>query len=44
MCHVQRRISDGLNVLQFFTTRAWEFKSDKFAAIYKELTPKDKVL
>lgn len=27
MCHVQTRISDGLEVLQFFTTRAWNFST-----------------
>lgn len=33
MCHVQTRISDGLEVLQFFTTRAWNFKTENFEAL-----------
>lgn len=30
MCHVQTRISDGLDVLQFFTTREWNFSTKNF--------------
>jgi alcohol-forming fatty acyl-CoA reductase len=37
MLRVQGRISDGLDVLQFFTTRQWDFKSNMFQALQKEL-------
>lgn len=41
MCRVQQRISDGLDVLQFFTTRQWDFRTERFFALYKELDPRD---
>lgn len=41
MIRIQTRISDGLDVLQFFTMRKWDFKSDNFAAIMSYLSPKD---
>lgn len=44
MCRVQQRISDGLDVLQFFTTRKWDFRFDRFISIFHELTPQDKKL
>lgn len=41
MCRVQQRISDGLDVLQFFTTRAWDFRTERFFALFHELSPRD---
>lgn len=41
MCRVQTMISQGLDLLQFFTTRQWYFKSQQYQAIAKNLTPKD---
>lgn len=34
-------ISQGLDLLQFFTTRQWDFKSQHYQAIAKNLTPDD---
>lgn len=34
-------ISQGLELLQFFTTRQWDFKSHQYQAIAKSLTPED---
>ena len=42
MCRIQTRVSDGLELLQFFTTRQWDFKSDKYQAIYSNMSPEDK--
>lgn len=44
MCRVQQKISDGLGVLQFFTTRQWDFRSERFFSIFKEMTPMDQQL
>lgn len=41
MCRVQQKVSDGLEVLQFFTTRAWDFRCKNFMALAKGLDPKD---
>lgn len=41
MCHVQTRISDGLDVLQFFTTRAWNFKTENFESLVPAQSPQD---
>ncbi|KAI8034151.1 hypothetical protein M5D96_013113 [Drosophila gunungcola] len=37
MIRVQTKVAVGLEVLQFFTTRSWDFKSSHFEQIYKEL-------
>ncbi|XP_055916268.1 uncharacterized protein LOC129949069 [Eupeodes corollae] len=42
MVRVQTKIATGLELLQFFTTRSWDFKSDNFMRIFSDLTPKDK--
>lgn len=42
MCRVQQKVSDGLDLLQFFTTRAWDFKSNNFVSLPNGLTPEDK--
>lgn len=44
MCRVQQKISDGLEALQFFTTRMWDFRSERFFAIQKELTSRDRIM
>lgn len=41
MIKLQTRISQGLDVLNFFTMRNWVFKSEKFKAINKELSPEE---
>ncbi|XP_062707716.1 putative fatty acyl-CoA reductase CG5065 [Aedes albopictus] len=41
MCRFQTMISQGLELLQFFTTRQWDFKSHQYQAIAKNLTPED---
>ncbi|XP_066995062.2 putative fatty acyl-CoA reductase CG5065 [Anabrus simplex] len=43
MVRLQHRIQDGLEVLQYFTTRDWAFHSSKFMALFEHITPKDKV-
>lgn len=42
MVRIQKRISDGLEVLQYFTTREWVFYNDKIIKIFNELSPSDK--
>ncbi|XP_017018975.1 putative fatty acyl-CoA reductase CG5065 isoform X1 [Drosophila kikkawai] len=42
MIRVQTKIAVGLEVLQFFTTRNWDFKSTHFEQIYKELGAADR--
>lgn len=41
MIKLQTRISQGLDVLNFFTMRNWVFRSEKFQAINKELSPEE---
>lgn len=41
MVRVQKRIFDGLEVLQFFTTRQWDFRTERFFALFRELSPRD---
>lgn len=41
---VQKKIFVGLGVLQFFTTRQWNFRSDNFKAIYENLSAEEKVI
>ncbi|XP_055687202.1 putative fatty acyl-CoA reductase CG5065 [Lutzomyia longipalpis] len=33
MVRIQTRISDGLDILQFFTTRKWDFRSENFQSL-----------
>ncbi|KAG5880869.1 hypothetical protein JTB14_017795 [Gonioctena quinquepunctata] len=44
MIRIQKKIFDGLELLQFFSTREWVFRSEKFAAIPGSLTEKDREL
>lgn len=39
MVYVQKRIAIGLEVLQFFTMRQWNFKSESFNGLIKKQTP-----
>lgn len=41
MRHVQRKISQGLEVLTFFTMREWLFDSTKYQQVFKEMEAKD---
>lgn len=42
MVRIQRRISDGLQVLQYFTTREWKFHNTRMLRMHEELTPEEK--
>ncbi|XP_017484385.1 PREDICTED: putative fatty acyl-CoA reductase CG5065 isoform X1 [Rhagoletis zephyria] len=44
MVRVQTRIAIGLDVLQFFTTRYWDFKSQNFEQIQEVLCPQDNLI
>uniref|UniRef100_A0A182FRU7 Fatty acyl-CoA reductase n=1 Tax=Anopheles albimanus TaxID=7167 RepID=A0A182FRU7_ANOAL len=44
MCRIQNMVTEGLSLLQFFTTRQWDFKSYQYQAIAKNLTPEDNVI
>lgn len=42
MIRVQKKIYVGLGVLQFFTTRRWNFRAENVMKIYEQLSPKEK--
>lgn len=42
MVRIQRRIKDGLDLLQYFTTREWAFRSKNFLSLYSEMNDTDK--
>lgn len=42
LVNVQKRISIGLEVLQYYTSRDWLFKCDNFLKIQQELNPVDR--
>jgi len=42
MVRIQKRISVGLEVLQYFTTREWIFHNNKIITIFDDLSPEDK--
>lgn len=42
LVNVQHRISHGLRVLQYYTTRKWFFKNDNFRELYESLSEFDK--
>lgn len=42
MLRVQRKIQDGLDVLQYFTTREWKFKNEKLLELRASLNPIDR--
>lgn len=41
MRRVQQKISQGLEVLTFFTMREWLFDSTKFRQVFDEMEPED---
>lgn len=41
MVYVQKRIAVGLEVVQFFTMRHWDFRSDKLGVICEKLSPSE---
>ncbi|KAJ8924570.1 hypothetical protein NQ315_000719 [Exocentrus adspersus] len=42
MIRIQKKIYDGLELLEFFATRNWIFKSEKYLGLNKYLTEEDK--
>lgn len=42
MVRIQRRISDGLDVLQYFTMRDWIFHNTNLLNLWEEMNSKDK--
>lgn len=42
MVRLQRKIHDGLNLLQFFTVRQWIFNSQNFLDLENEMSDVDK--
>lgn len=44
MVRIQKRISDGLEVLQYFTTREWIFHNTNLLTMTNEMTAQDKEL
>ncbi|XP_063982150.1 putative fatty acyl-CoA reductase CG5065 isoform X1 [Diachasmimorpha longicaudata] len=44
MVRIQRRISDGLEVLQYFTTRDWVFHNTNLLNLWEKMSPRDKQL
>lgn len=41
MVHVQKRISVGMEVIQFFTMRKWSFKANNLKNLIKLQTPEE---
>lgn len=41
MVRLQRKIHDGLELLQFFTVRQWIFRSSNFLNLSKEMTDEE---
>lgn len=42
LVRVQKRVSQGLNVLQYYTTRNWQFKNEKFLKLQQLMHKGDK--
>lgn len=42
MIRVQRKITEGLTVLQYFTTKEWVFHSDNLKLLKRSMTEHDK--
>lgn len=43
MIRLNKKIQHGLELLEFFTTRQWHFRSEKFLGLMDELTEEDKI-
>lgn len=41
MVRVQKKVSMGLKVLQYYTTKRWEFKNDRSKRLYNAMTKED---
>lgn len=41
MVKAQKKIAQGLNMLQYYTTKQWVFKNDQMYAMYNRLSAKD---
>lgn len=39
---IQNRISQGLKVLQYYTTKNWVFKNEKFLQMKQKMSPDDR--
>lgn len=44
MVRIQKRISDGMTILQYFTMRDWIFHNTKLMIMQDEMSPEDKKL
>ncbi|XP_069692562.1 putative fatty acyl-CoA reductase CG5065 [Periplaneta americana] len=44
MVRLQHKVQAGLEVLQYFTTRQWQFRSDNFCSLQKQLSPSDRAM
>ncbi|XP_015590617.1 putative fatty acyl-CoA reductase CG5065 [Cephus cinctus] len=44
MVRIQKRITDGLELLQYFTTREWVFHNTNLLILWGDMSPKDKEL
>lgn len=44
MLKVQQRVSQGQKVLQYYTTKAWDFKNENFLQLYDGLNNTDKAV
>jgi alcohol-forming fatty acyl-CoA reductase len=42
LVNVQKRVSQGLKVLQYYTTRDWVFKNENFLKLYADMNAVDK--
>lgn len=42
MVKTQKRISGGLEVLQYYTTRSWDFRNENLRQIMQWLSPHDR--
>ncbi|BES98847.1 Male sterility protein [Nesidiocoris tenuis] len=42
MLKVQRKVQDGLDVLQYFTTRRWTFRNDQLLKMRSNMSPEDR--
>lgn len=42
LVNIQRRLSHGLKVLEYYTTRTWNFRNNNFKQIYADLNDVDK--
>lgn len=42
LVRVQKKVSTGLKVLQYYTTKIWVFKNDKLENLPQKLSPRDR--